>query len=193
MCTHIWFMRRRVPEAGIKGRDKLLHPTDTTRCNYLSLPQGWGTRTRYSYSQCSSTEFNSCTRTLLVLVSSKVIVLVPVIVLIDKYSGTHLSAGPSTDILCCICDIRVKTITPVKQFDFYMEKFQIDLFCYDMNIWYRGCDFIFHNFLKYYHHRKVNWINIMKSSTQIHFPIQLLVNVWKFYFRLKRHYFPHIS
>ena len=52
--------------------------------------QGWGTRTRYSYSQYSSTEF-----LVLVLVSSKVIVLV----LVDKYSGTRTSTGTSTDII----------------------------------------------------------------------------------------------
>ena len=27
-----------VSEAGIKGKDKYLHPTDTVGCNYLSLP-----------------------------------------------------------------------------------------------------------------------------------------------------------
>ena len=26
-----------MPEAGIKGRDKKLHPRDTVECNYLSL------------------------------------------------------------------------------------------------------------------------------------------------------------
>ena len=31
-------MKTFVPEAGIKGRDKKLHPTDTVGCNYLSLP-----------------------------------------------------------------------------------------------------------------------------------------------------------
>ena len=56
----------------------------------LDWEQGWGTRTRYSYSQYSSTEF-----LVLVLVSSKVIVLI--LVLVDKYSGTR--TGTSTDIL----------------------------------------------------------------------------------------------
>ena len=45
-----------------------------------------------------------------VLVSSKVIVLILVLVLVDKYSGTRMS----TDILWYICDVRVKTIIPVK-------------------------------------------------------------------------------
>ena len=43
----------------------------------------------------------SCTRTLLVLVSSKLIV----IVLVDKYSGTRTSTGTSTDIIRYICDL----------------------------------------------------------------------------------------
>ena len=50
----------------------------------------------------------SDTRTLLVLVSSKVIILVRVLVLGDKYSGTRTSTGLSTDILWYICDIRMK-------------------------------------------------------------------------------------
>ena len=32
------YIRSVVPEAGIKGRNKQLHPTDTMGCNYLSLP-----------------------------------------------------------------------------------------------------------------------------------------------------------
>ena len=44
--------------------------------------QGWGTRTRYSYSQFSSTEFLIL---VLVLVSSKVTLLVFVLVLVHKY------------------------------------------------------------------------------------------------------------
>ena len=35
--TSTWY-RSVVPEAGIKGRDKELHPTNTVGCNYLSLP-----------------------------------------------------------------------------------------------------------------------------------------------------------
>ena len=31
-------MRSDVPEAGIKGRDKSLHPSLSVRCNYMSLP-----------------------------------------------------------------------------------------------------------------------------------------------------------
>ena len=54
----------------------------------------------------------SCTHTVLVLVSSKVKVLV--LVLVDKYSGTRTSTGTSTDILWYICDVRVKTIIPLK-------------------------------------------------------------------------------
>ena len=36
-------------------------------------------------------------------------VLVLVLVIVDKYSGTLSSTAPSTDILWYICDIRVKT------------------------------------------------------------------------------------
>ena len=43
-----------------------------------------------------------------------IIVLILVLVLVDKYSGTHMSTGMSTDILWYIWDIRVKTIVPVK-------------------------------------------------------------------------------
>ena len=42
----------------------------------------------------------------------KVIVLV--LVLVDKYSGTRTSTGTSTDSLWYICDVRVKTIIPLK-------------------------------------------------------------------------------
>ena len=56
----------------------------------------------------------SGTRTVLVLVSYKAIVLVLVLVLVDKYSSTRASTGKSTDILWYICDIRVKTIISVK-------------------------------------------------------------------------------
>ena len=52
--------------------------------------------------------------TLLVLVSSKVIVLILALLLVDKYSGTRMSTGTSTDILRYICDVKVKTITTVK-------------------------------------------------------------------------------
>ena len=38
-----------MPEAGIKGRDKELHPTDTVRCNYLSLPLMPASGTQVSY------------------------------------------------------------------------------------------------------------------------------------------------
>ena len=63
----------------------------------------------YSYSVLAALEYwISGTCTLLVLVSSTVIVLV------RKCSGTHTSAGTSTDILCYICDVGVKTIIPVK-------------------------------------------------------------------------------
>ena len=67
--------------------------------------QGWGTRTRYSYSI-------SGTHTLLVLVSSKVIELVLVLGPVTKYAGNHTSTGTSTDILWYIWDVRVKTIKP---------------------------------------------------------------------------------
>ena len=50
----------------------------------------------------------SGTRTVLVLVSSKVMVLI--LVLVDKYSGTRTSIGMSTDNLWYICNVRVKTI-----------------------------------------------------------------------------------
>ena len=69
----------------------------------------------------------------------------------------------NTDILWCISDIRMKTIPPVKWIVCLSinETFHFDLFCYDLNIWYMGCDWKFHNFFKFYHHRKVNWINMM--------------------------------
>ena len=56
----------------------------------------------------------SGTRALLVLVSSNVIVLLLVLVLGDKYSGTGTSTGLSTDIRWYIWDIRMETIIPVK-------------------------------------------------------------------------------
>ena len=89
----------------------------------------------------------SGTRTVLVLMSSKVIVLVHVLVLGDKYSGTRTSTGLSTDILWYIWHIRMKTIIPVKYTVWLsiQEKFQIDLFCYDLNIWYMGCNCKFRN------------------------------------------------
>ena len=65
----------------------------------------------------------SCTHTLLVVVSSNVIVLL--LVLVDKYSGTRTSTGLSTDILWYIWDIRIKTIIPMKYtiWLFIKEKF----------------------------------------------------------------------
>ena len=54
------------------------------------------------------------TRTVLILVSSKVMVLVLVLVLMDKFSCTRTSTGTSTDILWYIWDVRVKAIIPVK-------------------------------------------------------------------------------
>ena len=38
LCTHHHNVRSVVPEAGIKGRDKSLHPIVSVRCNYLFLP-----------------------------------------------------------------------------------------------------------------------------------------------------------
>ena len=37
MISVVFYMRSFMPETGIKARDKLLHPTDTSGCNYLSL------------------------------------------------------------------------------------------------------------------------------------------------------------
>ena len=100
----------------------------------------------------------------------------------DKNSGTHTSIGPSTDILWYICDRRVNTCEIV--WHSIKKKFQIDLFCFGLNIWYMGCDSKFRNFFKFYHHQKVNWLiwlclSLLLSFIQVHFPIQLLVNVWK--------------
>ena len=39
-------------------------------------------------------------------------------------------------------------------------KFQIDLLCYNLNIWYMGCDYKFHTFFQFYHHWKINRITI---------------------------------
>ena len=105
----------------------------------------------------------SGTRTVLVLVSSKVIVLILVLVLVDKYSGTRTSTGTSTDNLWYICDIRVKTINTceINSMTYHKEKFQIDLFCYNLNIWYMGCDYKFCRFFQFYHHWKINWITII--------------------------------
>ena len=71
----------------------------------------------YSYSVLVLAVLEYCfsgTRTVLALMSSKVIVLVLVLVLVDKYSGTRTSTGMSTDILWYICTVRVKTIISLK-------------------------------------------------------------------------------
>ena len=148
------------------------------------MDQGWGTRTRYSRMDFWYSYF---TRTLLVLV--------------DKFSGTRTSTGTSrpTDILWYICDLRVKTIIPVKWTISLTikEKFQIDLlspalsegknwvmewspsvrlFCYDLNKWYMRCDSKFHDFIPFYHQRTLTelllWcLCLLLSFVQVHSPI----------------------
>ena len=52
MC--VCYMRTLVPEAGISGRDKWLHPTVAVGCNYLSLPEipAFGTKMLLCFTIC---------------------------------------------------------------------------------------------------------------------------------------------
>ena len=147
--------------------------------------QGWGTRTWYSYSQYLSSEF----LVLILYLYSWYLYLILVLVLVDKYWGTHTSTGPSTDIPWYICDTRVKPSYLWNKV--WLPKFQIDFF---FMIWlYDTWDVIANSttsevLFKFRHHQKVYWIDMKKfiiilclslSFVQVHFPIQLLVNVRK--------------
>ena len=85
---------------------------------------------------CCSQILNFCI--VFVLLSSKELVLV--LVFVDKYSGTPSSTGSRANILWYIHNIRVKTIISVKY---------TDLFGYNLNIWYMGRDYEFHNFFEF--------------------------------------------
>ena len=151
--------------------------------------QGWGTRTWYSYSQYLSTEF----LVLILYLYSWYLYLI--LVLVDKYWGTHTSTGPSTDIPCYICDTRVKPSYLWNKV--WLPKFQIDLFF----LWF---DYMIHgmwlqipqlqksslNFIIIKKFTELIWRNLCLSLSfvQVHFPIQLLVNVEKNFTADLRHY-----
>ena len=110
-----------------------------------------------------------------------------------SWTSTRTSTGTSTDILWYICDVRVNTIIPLKQTVWLniKEKFQLDLICYNLNIWYMGCDYKFHTFFQFYHHWKINWITIfMFMFIVVQSLIQLLVNtcIWKFLLQTLKKY-----
>ena len=129
----------------------------------------------------------SGTRTLLVLVSSKVIVLVLVLVLVGKYSGTLTSTGTSTDILWYICGVRVKpSYLWNKQFDLPWRK--ISIFIYSVTICIYGTWDVIANSITSFNSIIIEKLTelllwclcLLLSFFHVHFPIQILVNVWKF-------------
>ena len=54
-------------------------------------------------------------------------------------------------------------ICEINSMTYHTGKFQIDLFCYNLNMWYMGCDYKFHRFFQFYHHWKINWITFIMS------------------------------
>ena len=67
--------------------------------------------------------------------SSKVTILVLVLVLVDKYPGTRTSTGTSTDILWYICIVRVKTIIRAA------NRYGISVFCTEFTCKIREYEF----------------------------------------------------
>ena len=136
--------------------------------------QGWGTRTRYSYSQYLSTEF-----LVLVLVSYKVIVLVLVLVLVDRYSYEYWHEYWYSMVHLMICDIRVKKhhTCQINSLTYHEGKFpNWFILLLWLNIWYMGCDCKFHNVFQFHYHRKSTelllWcLGLLLSFVQVHFPI----------------------
>ena len=156
----------------------------TTMHTYQGVPvntdthQSWGTRTRYSYSQY----WISGTRTLLVLVSSKVIVLV--LVLVGKYSYEywHEYWYSMVHLQCKDENHNTYEINSLTCHKGKVTNWLI-LLWFEYDTW----DMIANSITS------VNSIIIEKLTelllwclclllafVQVHFPIQLLVNVWNF-------------
>ena len=65
-----------------------------------------------------------------------------------------------------------------------------NLFCYNLNIWYMGCDCKFHTFFQFYHHWKIHWItififivycpNVVIRPSPVSHSTSGYRNIWKF-------------
>ena len=121
--------------------------------------QGWGTRTRstrvlnFWYSYCTLTRelqsdsTRTCTRT-----RGQVLRYSCKYWHEYWYSMVHLRCKGENHHIC-----------EINSMTYHTGKFQIDLFCYNLNIWYMGCDYKFHRFFQFYYHWKINWITIIMS------------------------------
>ena len=117
----------------------------------------------------------SGTRTVLVLLSYKVIVLV----LVDKYSYEYWHEYWYSMVHLMICDVRVKKhhTCQINSLTYHEGKFpNWFILLLWLNIWYMGCDCKFHNVFQFHYHRKSTelllWcLGLLLSFVQVHFPI----------------------